>query len=116
MTRTTLVAFTALFFPGCISGDPVTKLPAYHGLSRAAVLAKLGQPERDENISLAQTDDEFRRPLQNTYPLSIYANTNVQIEELWWSDGNYHITLWLHQVNGDWVVFDSCRWRKDVRF
>jgi hypothetical protein len=45
-----------------------------------------------------------------------YANANVMIEESSWNDGDYWITLWFHQVNGQWLVLDSCRWQKDVRF
>jgi hypothetical protein len=59
---------------------------------------------------------ELRVELFNTYPTSNPTNAQVQIEELWWDDGEFWITLWLHEVNGQSIVFDSCRWDKDVVF
>ncbi len=35
---------------------------------------------------------------------------------IWWDDDGYWIALWLHQINGQWVVLDSCRWNKHVVF
>ena len=60
--------------------------------------------------------NEFRVPLQNMYPLTNPANHDVQIQELRWDDGNDWITLWLHEVNGQWIVLDSRRWDKNVVF
>lgn len=65
---------------------------------------------------MSEANSEFRIELRNTYPRSIPETLNVMIEELTWPDGDYSITLWLHLVDGQWVVLDSCRWHKDVRF
>ena len=59
---------------------------------------------------------EMRVGLLNTYPTTDPVNANVMIEESWWHDGDFWITLWFHQVDGSWVVLDSCRWHKDVQF
>jgi len=95
---------------------PVTSLPQYHGQSRRAVESALGKPTRTDKYPMSQAVGEMRAPLFNAYPTSNPANANVPIEESWWKDGDYWITLWFHQVNGQWVVLDSCRWHKDVRF
>jgi hypothetical protein len=101
--------------PSIGSGAP-TKLPQYHGLSHAQVIERLGKPKRDDQFAMSQAVGEFRVELLNTYPLSDPANADVQIQELTWEDGSYNITLWLHQVGDEWVVLNSCRWHKDVRF
>ncbi|HVX83500.1 MAG TPA: hypothetical protein VH253_01660 [Phycisphaerae bacterium] len=96
--------------------SPVTSLPEYDGQTRTAVEAILGRPGRTDTFPMSQAVGEFRVPLLNTYPRSNPANAKVMIEESWWDDGDYWITLWFHRVNGQWVVLDSCRWRKDVEF
>jgi len=98
------------------SSDPVSKLPQYHTLSRAAVISELGNPDKTFRYAMTNAVGEFRAPLLNTYPLTNPANTTVLIDELWWDDGGYWITLWLHKVAGQWVVLDSRRWRKDIVF
>ena len=115
MARLALILAVSPTIAGCSPGAPA-KLTAYHGQSRAQVVTKLGQPQRDEKFPMSRAYGEFRIELQNTYPLSNPANAAVEIEEMTWQDGNYWITLWLHQVNGQWVVLDSCRWHKDVQF
>ena len=85
-------------------------------MTRAQVISKFGAPERDETFPMSDAVGEFRVELFNTYPPNKPANASVKIEEMWWKDGDYWITLWLHQKNGDWKVLDSCRWHKDVRF
>ena len=115
MARLAIIFAVSLAVAGCAPGAP-TKLTSYHGQSRAQVVTELGQPQRDDKFPMSNAYGEFRIELQNTYPRSNPANANVEIEEMTWQDGNYWITLWLHQVNGQWVVLDSCRWHKDVRF
>ena len=94
----------------------VSSLPKYHGQTREAVESTLGTPTRTDKYPMSQAVGEMRVPLFNTYPASNPANANVMIEESWWKDGDYWITLWFHEVNGQWVVLDSCRWQKDVQF
>lgn len=116
LARLPLLAILLLVAAGCSHRDPVTSLPALHGQSRAQVITQLGQPTRTEKFPMSKAADEFRIELQNTYPLSQPGNANVEIEELTWQDGDYWITLWLHQLNGEWVVLDACRWHKDILF
>ncbi|MDZ4821676.1 MAG: hypothetical protein SGJ20_22175 [Planctomycetota bacterium] len=109
-----------LFLPtlvGCAEKGPATsKLSHYHGLSREAVIARLGAPSYDQRYVMQDAIGEFRVELQNTYPLTDPKNYNVQIQELWWHDDTHTITLWLHQVNDQWTVLNSCRWEKVVEF
>lgn len=101
---------------GCGQREAVSKLPQFHGKSRAQVVSVLGEPAWGETFAMSEVFDELRCELQNTYPLSNPANANVKIEEMRWQEGDFWITLWLHQVDGRWVVLDSCRWHKDVQF
>lgn len=107
-----------LMMLGCSSKSPdwVTSLPQYHGQIRQTVESKLGTPTQTYKFPMSQALGEMRSPLLSTYPSSNPANANVMIEESWWKDGDYWITLWFHQVNGQWVVLESCRWHKDVQF
>lgn|SRR5487761_513259 len=101
---------------GCSKPQLVTSLPEYHRQSRAAVEAVLGAPTTTDAFPMSRAVGEFRVSLLNTYPTTDPANANVMIEESWWQDGDYWITLWFHQIDGSWVVLDSCWWHKDVVF
>lgn len=96
--------------------DPFTRLPKLHGLSRAAVVERLGEPNSAYKFSMSSIPGELQVGLLNAYPRSNPENLNVEIEELRWQRGNYTTALWLHHVNGEWVVLDSCRWHKSVVF
>lgn len=115
--RTSAIIAVAIgLLAGCRSEPLVSKLPALHGQTRGQVFAKLGTPASDERFKRGTALGEFYGPLENTYPLSNSANANVEIEEMRWLDGDYWISLWLHQIGDSWVVFDSCRWHKGVVF
>ena len=117
MTRVTLIVWVACSLAGCSTGGGLATLPKYHGAPRAAVVRQLGEPERVAKFRMDEAGpSEFRIALQNTYPLTNPDNAAVLIEEVTWQDGDYWITLWLHRVSDAWVVLDSCRWHKDVRF
>ena len=87
MARLPAIFVVAYLLVGCSASNPVTKLPAYHGQSRAEEVAKLRQPQRTDKFPMSRAFGEFRIGLQNTYPLSNPANANVEIEELTWQDG-----------------------------
>jgi hypothetical protein len=95
---------------------PVTTLTNYRGQTKQDVEARLGTPERTESFPMSQAVGEFRAPLFSTYPLSNPANADVTIEECWWRDGDYWITLWFHQQDGKSVALEGCRWHEGVRF
>ena len=110
------LAFFAPFFrpsPPSVSG-----LPQYLGKTEQYVIGAIGQPERNEQFNMPSqgTLDEFRIQLHNTYPPNSPTNANVLIRELTWIDGEYFITVWFHKPKGKWIVIDTCKWHRDVRF
>ncbi len=118
LANTIVLSWLIVACSGCTSNSSLqpNKLPTYQGQSRAKVVGKLGKPQSDVKFAMSEAVGEFRIELQNTYPLTNPANAGIQIEEMTWKDGDFWITLWLHQVNGQWLVLDSCRWHKSVRF
>jgi hypothetical protein len=116
MARFLVLFVVTALIAGCSGSIRVTKLAKYHGWSRAQTVETLGEPQQDVTFPMSKASGEFRVELQNTYPLTNPANSTVQIEEMTWRDGDYWITLWLHKIDEQWVVLDSCRWHKDVQF
>jgi len=112
----------SLFFLGCmnVSGktahNQVSKITKFNTLSMNKVLDELGFPERCDTFLIQEIVGEFRIELLNTYPLTNPKNRKVKIKELHWKDGDYNITLWFHQIDGNWVVLDGRRWHKNVDF
>src|SRR5712692_6256773 len=84
---------------------PVEKLPNLQGQGLEIVLAQLGKPDRQLEYSMADSPDgENRVELYNTYPPDDPKAAQARIKELQWHRARYHIAVWLHQVNGEWVV------------
>jgi hypothetical protein len=97
--------------------DRVEKLPHLHGQPLETVLARLGEPDRQLDYAMADSpDSEFRVELYNTYPPGDPTASKARIKELQWHRARYHVAVWLHQVNGEWVVLDTCRWKEGVVF
>jgi hypothetical protein len=96
---------------------PVEKMPWLHGQSFEKVLAALGEPSRQIDYTMGTSPGgEFRVELFNTYPPGDPKTKNVQIKEMQWHRHRYHVAVWLHMVNGEWLVLDTCRWQKGVVF
>ena len=106
-----IISFTA----GC-SVELIEDIPQLEGLTQTEVVEEIGEPYKSNQFAMSSVFDEMRIALRNFYPLTNSVNHDVQIREMWWDDGAYWITLWLHQVNGEWFVLDSLRWHKDVQF
>jgi len=98
--------------------SPVQVVERLHGKTLDAVLAELGKPANTHEFTMPVegTLPEFRIELHNTYPPNRPENANVVIKELHWEELRYNIAVWFHRVGDAWVVLDTCRWRKDVRF
>ncbi len=98
------------------SVDYVQERGEYLGRTLEAVLRGAGTPYLDQQFKMSQAYGEMRVELLNVYPLSDPKNATVEIKELWWKDGDYFLTLWFHQFNGEWIVLDTLYWHKDVTF
>lgn len=77
----------------------------------------LGKPDRQLDYTMASSPGgEFRVELYNIYPPGDPKAAQTRIKELRWHRARYHIAAWLHQVNGEWVVLDTCRWKEGIVF
>jgi hypothetical protein len=100
-----------------IGHDPVERMPWLHGKSLSAVTAELGEPTRQFEYTMATSPGgEFRVELFNTYPPNDPKTADVRINELQWDRTRFHIAVWMHRVNGEWIVLDTCRWKTGVAF
>lgn len=85
--------------------DPVEKLPWLHGQPLMKVFAELGQPYHQLEYTMGKSPGgEFRVELYNTYPPNDRETMDVRIKELQWHRSRYHIAVWTHLVNGEWIV------------
>ncbi|MFQ5731360.1 MAG: hypothetical protein ACE5KM_05325 [Planctomycetaceae bacterium] len=102
---------------GCESEpERPTKLRQFHGLTENIVVAKLGEPKSTLTFPMGKGQPEFRVELHRFYPPSNPANHKVLIKELRWRDGDYHMAVWFHKVDGKWVALDSVKWHKSIVF
>lgn len=111
-----LLLFAVLLFPGCDDGSKtLTKL---HGLTEVEVTKKLGVPNSSELLTLHHGEmlPEFYIEIHNTYHPSDPKIEGVEIKELRWDRRGYSQSVFMHQVNGTWVVLDSCQWPDNIVF
>ncbi len=96
--------------------DPVTRIPGLRGMALETLMEEYDEPAQSAIFTMNRGLDRFRMRLLYYYPRSDPRNRFVRIKELWWKDGVYNITVWFHQVDGDWIVLDSCRWHENTIF
>jgi hypothetical protein len=94
----------------------VEKLHHLHGQTPETVVAELGEPNTRHEFAMADCCDEFRIELFNVYPPTDPRTAQVRIKEFQWHHRRYHIAVWFHQVNGEWVAVDTCRWKEGIAF
>ena len=99
-----------------LSHDSIAKIPSLHGLTPRQVTARLGQPDHQTRYTMARATGEFRVELFNTYPPGAPGNATVHIIEMRWDHVPYHVAVWFHRVDGQWVALDTCRWKRGIRF
>jgi hypothetical protein len=109
-----LMLFTSV--NGATMNSQISKIPELQALSMDNVLQKYGKPEKNYSFKMKEPMHEFRVELLNFYPQDQPENRDVEIRELWWKDGDYNITVWFHQIQGQWQVLDTRRWHKDIDF
>lgn len=91
-------------------------LPGLSGQSEADVEKLLGTPDQKDAFSMGERTDEFHITLQNTYPLANAANKQVAIREMTWKRGACKLTVWLHQAETGWRVFENSRYPATAEF
>jgi len=96
--------------------DAVEKIPRLHGKELSVVIAEFGKPDQTHEINLADPLPEFRVELYNVFPPDDPMTASVTIRELQWHYTTYNVAVWLHCVNGKWIVVDTCRWKEGVVF
>jgi hypothetical protein len=97
--------------------DFIERLPWLHGQPIGIVVRELGQPDRQLEYAMKESPGgEFRIELYNTYPPDDPIAQETHILELQWHRTRYDIAVWLHQINGEWRVLDTCRWKASVNF
>ena len=118
-----MVALGAAFSIGAVcqyfdlGHNHVEKLSWLDGQPLAAVLAELGEPDTKSEFTMAKIPrGEFRVELFNTYPPGDPVAQQARILELQWHRKRYSIAVWMHKVNGEWAVLDSCRWQAGIAF
>ena len=118
--RNTLFVFTLLFMSGCshtaIHDRPFEIIHKYNSLLQSEMVQAFGKPDYEESFPLSKARDEMRGPLQKHFPKKFRNSQNIIIKELEWQDGDFYLTSWFKMRGNDWVVFESLRWHKDVRF
>ena len=54
--------------------------------------------------------------LHNTYDPNDIQINNIEIREYVWNENGYMISLFLHNIEGQWVVLDSIRYKDGAQF
>jgi hypothetical protein len=115
--RCNLINFPTVYVP--YKPDPSqddTRISLMVSKSLGQVCKELGPADIDQIIRLQEVRDELRCELLNFYPLRYLGNRCVRIRELWWKHNEYTTTIWFHQVDGEWVVLDTCRRKNDTDY
>jgi hypothetical protein len=89
-------------------------MDALDGQTVVQVIAKFGAPAEQHEYPMSEAAGEFRAGLEKYYPMP--QNRDVRIQELTWESSRYFTTVWLHQINGQWFIFDSLRYGKHTQF
>lgn len=121
MVRVSFVraATILLFMSGLIflaACSDVQKKEGLAGLSEAALIEKLGQPESQAFIKLDKDSQlhEYQSDLYKIIKPSFAGS--IGVKELRWKKSNETLVVWLKYEDGKLVSFDNLAWSDDVRF
>lgn len=92
------------------------KILALHGATEQQVVTQLGEPNQTREFPVVDVPGEFGIELWNTYPPNDPRSQDVRIREWQWKYHEFSFAVWFHKVDGQWVVLDTCRWKKGVVF
>jgi hypothetical protein len=105
---------SALLFVTTACQHPVQRVDRVDGMTEAQVIAELGASPRRYEYPMSKAVGEVRAGLKRYHPMP--QSGDARIRELTWEQSRYFVTAWLHQTNGQWVVFYSLRYGKNVQF
>ena len=94
----------------------VEALPGLKGLGEGEIESLFGRAQAQSSFLLGERLDEFHIVLQNTYPLSKPKNRELPVREWTWSKGDCKLTVWFHEVNKTWSVFENSRYPASAEF
>lgn len=98
----------------------VGEMPELHGLSEEEVVAVLGPPDTERELTLhaGETLDEFHIEVNNTYRPGDPTIEGRIIRDLQWDREGYREAVFLHEPvpGAGWIVLESVRWSDNVEF
>ena len=111
-----LVLFASFSCRDSIDKFPDEPLKSWYDKSKGELFQNFKQtPEYEKKYHISKAIGEFRIGIQNTYPIGSPKSKEVIIHEVWWKEGNYFYTFFLHEVNGQWTVFHGFKWHKNKK-
>ena len=103
-----------LYVPPAPTGSP-DELPELHGQTDVQILAHMGPPTSKEILTLGDCCSEYDIELYNTYPPNS-GHDDLEIARWTWQYDGYTVAIWLHQVEGTWIVLNSVRYSARTEF
>jgi len=99
-----------------VSNEREGDVSAVHGMTESDVVGSLGQPDDSRDFTMAECCHEFEIELYNTYPPVDGTHDDVEIHERHWKFDDHILTVWFHEVEGEWTALDAHLWHKDTEF
>lgn len=94
----------------------IDHLKELDGLTGEKLEETLGTAGKKDSFLRGERQEEFHVLLENTYPLKKEGNAEVPLREWTWTEGKCKLTVWLHQVNGQWTAFENSRYSATAQF
>jgi hypothetical protein len=70
----------------------------------------------DRTTPASELGGEFYTPVNRRFPPDSPRSRSILIREVRWQRGDYYISALCTRQLGQWRVFDSVKWRKDIVF
>ena len=101
--------------PGPPANNGVDELHRLEGALETDLLHEFGEPSSRREFPMGECCSEFEIELYNTYPPKA-GHDKVVIRQWDWDYEGYTLTVWLHQLEGQWVALETCRYGDGVEF
>ena len=86
------------------------------GNTESELVLTLGEPNTRDTYAMDQAYGEFRVSLFNTYPPDLPNLSEIQIREYTWEYDHNKFTAWLHAVDDEWQILDTCQYETEAVF